>query len=678
LTDGDVRTINLDSELAPAASLASMQRLPKTTAVTSLEQRLEGMGMSASMATAISRAVVDPTDARRRLDRLTQIRVPGGIIYALETTTWATAAAPYVVNNREASDRHFPAGVKIGSTEAARFRPLRPPTDGPDGAATLEITASEPRHLVWSLERSAKFLLDNNNLTDSIAVQGVMQHVTLAVVDVTFESGDDSVTMLGSIDGSSRINSAHAVLGVTPQETVFGYPRHERAHRQYISNLLDNLERPATAVDADDVKRLRALEIPARIFVKFEPDPVAPITFTKAVESFVHLVHVEPPKPWDEAASLDAKADSVLSELRNRGLITPKRKLYLEGMLTPDEAKAAKYAQHLDERALEIVATISNEQTNHRRAVREGVLLVSRRGGQVRKEPKSEIAVELALRGIRSNLAKANAKGARETLQNVYLHPEIWGHDLKPATGKTPEQLRDEALAELKDGGPGKACLRIMAQGAYWLGVQRVLREARFFDTDKDLRDGRSPQRVLNDLMRTSHGIQVLYRALVDGRDLMTIVRVDKDGTRQKNLSGKVLEADHKWLRGNVAPQQVGPVVTPAGVGAGESDGGPPLPDRQLLTRLGELKRAVDHLEDAHTQLHNVKDASGKILVDHDGIAQDTVDDLRDRLETLRTQLAMYGMVWTNRNAVADEEPPEDEIDEETAAGPGEATEATS
>ena len=67
------------------------------------------------MAEKVARAVVDPTDARNRLDRLTKIRVPGGSHLRAETTVWATAAAPYVVNNREASERHFPAGVKIGS-----------------------------------------------------------------------------------------------------------------------------------------------------------------------------------------------------------------------------------------------------------------------------------------------------------------------------------------------------------------------------------------------------------------------------------------------------------------------------------------------------------------------------------------------------------------------------------
>src|SRR5689334_9422822 len=131
---------NLDLEPAPAASLASMQRLPKTAGVASLEKRLVAdEKISEPMARAIARAVVDPADARNRLERLTQIRVPGGIIYALETTVWATAVVPYLVNNREASDRHFPAGVKIGSTEAARYKPLRPPTDPGDGTARLEI-----------------------------------------------------------------------------------------------------------------------------------------------------------------------------------------------------------------------------------------------------------------------------------------------------------------------------------------------------------------------------------------------------------------------------------------------------------------------------------------------------------------------------------------------------------
>ena len=257
---------------------------------------------------------------------------------------------------------------------------------------------------------------------------------------------------------------------------MFGFPRDERAHRQYIAKLLDNLDRPVDGRGRGRLKRLRSLEVPPGCSSGSSRTPSRRSRFAKAVESFVHLVHVEPPKPWDDAASLDAKADSVLNELVAQGQVTPKRKAYLEGMLSPEEAAAAKFPRRLDERALEIVASVSSERGPVNKAVREGVLLISHRGGTVRKEPKAQIAVELALRGVRSNLTVAEAKGARETLKEVYLHADIWGKDLKP-TGQTPEELRDAALAELEAGEPGKGLLD--DRGAGRVLARRAARPAR-------------------------------------------------------------------------------------------------------------------------------------------------------------------------------------------------------
>ncbi len=387
------------------------------------------------------------------------------------------------------------------------------------------------------------------------------------------------------------------------------------------------------------------------------------MTFAKAVDSFVHLVHVEPPKPWDDAASLDAKADSVLNELHGQGQITPKRKTYYEGMLSPEEAKASKFPAYLDERALEIVAMISSDKPSIYKAVRDGVLLISKRGGVVRREPKAQIAVELALRGIRSNLTKADAKGARDTLKDVYLSGDTWGKNLKP-TGQTPEDLRDDALAELKDGSPGDACRVIAAQGAFWLAVQRILREARFFDTDKNLRDGRTPSRVVADLMSSEWGINLLYRAIVDGRDHVPVQRVDSGGARQKSPQNRILEADHKWLRGQVVPQQSPASGGTATADASSATNGPALPDRLLLTRLSELRKAVENLEDKHDALRAVTDASDNVLVDFDGIAEEDAEDIRKRLEALRTRLAVYGATWSRRNAEAPAADPDDEAGE--------------
>ena len=69
-----------------------------------------------------------------------------------------------------------------------------------------------------------------------------------------------------------------------------------------------------------------------------------------------------------------------------------------------------------------------------------------------------------------------------------------------------------------------------------------------------------------------------------------------------------------------------------------------------LLTKIGELRKSVDHLEDANSAVWEVKDASGKHLVDEDGIAADVTDELRQRLDEIRNRLLLYGMTWTAKH----------------------------
>src|SRR5215211_6335285 len=141
---------NLTAEPVPTASLAYMPRLAKRQATETLIKRLIDHGMPKADAAMVGRSVVDPADARRRLDRLTPVRVPGGTFRALETLVWAPAVMAYAANNREAVARHYPVGVEPGTAEAARYRPLRPPTDASDGVARLEIEADKLAHLFWS------------------------------------------------------------------------------------------------------------------------------------------------------------------------------------------------------------------------------------------------------------------------------------------------------------------------------------------------------------------------------------------------------------------------------------------------------------------------------------------------------------------------------------------------
>ena len=165
-----------------------MPRLAKRAAAETLERRLDDLVGDAAVAATIAQAIVDPADARRRLERLTPVRVPGGQFFALDTLVWSSAVVAYPTNNRLARGRFYPAGVVPGSSEAARYRPLRPPRDFDGEGAALALHAQDNAHLLWSLERSAQFLVDNNDLSDSIGSQGVMVPVTVAITFVALRT----------------------------------------------------------------------------------------------------------------------------------------------------------------------------------------------------------------------------------------------------------------------------------------------------------------------------------------------------------------------------------------------------------------------------------------------------------------------------------------------------------
>jgi hypothetical protein len=269
------------------------------------------------------------------------------------------------------------------------------------------------------------------------------------------------------------------------------------------------------------------------------------------------------------------------------------------------------------------------------------------KAGQVKKEEKASIAVELALRASRSTLTRSDAKGARETLQNAYLHADLWGKNARPAKG-TLEELRSLALEEVEQGKPGRAARAIAGQGAYWLAVRRVLREARFF-ADKERRDGRSASRVLDQLMRSRWGIEVLHRAILDGREGHALARVDEEGRRVPGIAGEPMEMSNEWLRTSVVPlKSRGESEQPE-----QGDPGPDVTTRVLLERRQAVEKAVRRLEEAHEDLRRVQDADGAVLVDTEGVQTHVMEDLSQRLDAVRRKLDRYGTIWEAKNVAA-------------------------
>lgn len=623
--------------------LARVARLAKGPAVKALTERLEGRGFSPPVAKAISRGIVDPADARTRLDRLTPLRVPGGTMYALDCMLWTPALIPYPANSREASNRHFPVGAEDTKEEGGAYPPIRQPR-APKDAAVLDFEVSDNAHLTWSLDRSMSFLQGNNSLNESIGEQGVMVPLIASVAEIRHADGSPPITLLTTPDGSSRTASALTILDLQPAEVVYEFGESERQYRQFISDTLATLDRPSDEASQKEIEQVRALQVPARLLLDFTPD-VAGVDFAMAVDSMVHLVHVEPPKQWDEAGSYDAKAEAVLDEMVNFEVIDGERREFLAGMLSPEEAAKGGFPVHQDERAATLIRVFRAEQSHE--AVKQGIRVLSP-SKYARREEKVKIAVELALRAQRASLSAADARIARTTLRSAYLERELWKGKWT-VTELEPAALRKAALKEIKKEGAGPHTRELAMMGIYWLAIHGVLREAHFF-YEKEKRDGRNPQRIITDLMRRPWGVQVLHQAVVDGRAGIVPRRIDDHGRLIKNPAGDEIEMNNQWLRGQVVPEG-------APIDADDDD---MTPVARLRTRTAAFVSRVDMLDDAHADLRDVEGSNGQVLIDEEGWESDQATEVQERLNDLGRRLVIYGHIWDVRNSDPEQD---DEVD---------------
>ena len=289
--------------------VGEMKRPAKSVAIKQFAERLVEHGHSLEGANALARAAVDPADARRRLQHPTELHVPGGTLLAITVPVWATAVVLYPANTREASNRRYPVAVPPGSSEAAKFPPPRDVRASALGQAELEFPAQSREHVVWTLDRSADYLEQANNLQQTIARQGVMLPITACVMRIVHTDGINDAPVVSAADGSSRMAASHKLLNITPDDVVYRLPADERRFRKMIDDILTPYGMPVEDVSEEELVLLRALQIPATLIVGFRADAGSAVDFADAIRSYVGLLHVEPPKEWDDAAERDAKAE---------------------------------------------------------------------------------------------------------------------------------------------------------------------------------------------------------------------------------------------------------------------------------------------------------------------------------------------------------------------------------
>jgi hypothetical protein len=552
--------------------------LPADSIAHRLQAELARLGFSHGAASAVAGAAVDQEQLLKRLADPVRQRTSVGIVLTVPGAFWTPRVSVYPDNKRDAVERPLP----ISSVDLT-YPPLAAPTS--DGAApylTLGIDTQE--QLGASLVKSESHLLAQNSLVDELRSEGILRPITLIAIEARLRDGS-ARSFLASADGSSRIASAHRILGITADQVVFGYVPDDRFFGRFVDG--------ASVGNSD---RGRVLTAPADLVVGIETDYPTTDATARAVRTLVGLMHVQPPTGWTPGSQLDAQGDEVLGDLEAAGIIGRTERDYMSGRITFAAAVRANLPSNGDERAALIVSTFRDNQGLVRDAIRR--ISHAARVGNARL---ANVATELAGRSFRGDRDHATLElmsRSRVGLQLAYRMKEIWTTPWEP-TLRTPEELHVAALAELDAGSFGPARAELGVKGAFELARYRVL-------TQYSLRKGvavsnlASPSAILRALTSSGEGLGVLRQALIDGRSKALGISIPSSPSE----AAGAMSAD--WLRNNFDPSATPPDLPDLG----------PIPERLYDDQRDHIRALILALESSFDSLSNIENEAGQKLVD--------------------------------------------------------------
>jgi hypothetical protein len=608
----------------PVASQAAQRRLAEA---------LADMGASEDAARAIARASVDPADVRRRLAAPDLQRTSGATLRTVSATVWTPLVSVFIDNKRSTSERPLPID---GSPTPY---PLLPDPSADHYRPELFLSAETPAQLSYWLAEAEGYLRSAFSLADRIGQEGILRPLTLAAMTVRFASGEDPLALLTSPDGSSRTSSAHQLLRLDPSEVAFRLSQDDRLFRRYVGEWRAKAQ--AGRLSEDEQEAVRALVAPADILVAVEARPGVEADTVKALRGFVGLLHVKPPEAWKEESQLDALGEEVLDRLRAERAISADQQRVLAGLVSLEEAKATGIVNSYDERAALILRTL----VNHRDAVKSAIRRITH-VVRVKKSREVEVAVELMMRAIRHRVSAAEGRRSRVAMQLAFSMPEMWSEPWQ-ATDRSPAQLRDAALAELRADHMGPSTLELAIKGGYELARARVLAQISL-RRGVEVKNLESPSTILRRLATQEHGIFVLHAALVAARGGdADIPIVDAAGQVVETPAGPAaMNAD--WLRETFSGR------------AGDDS-----PSAAYAAQQEAIRRKVRELSDQVRTLTSISDDAGPMMF-RVGWAPDDIGVVIRRLERTVSVLRSVELAYRLRNHDDDSSP--FETDEDLAA----------
>jgi hypothetical protein len=608
------------------------------------EKMVGAFHMSEEAASAIADAVVDPSSVRGRIGEVQnpqfeEIPVPGGTIWGIRTHVWSRRVLPDPRNPRTGPSRRHPFAVDPGTGgEDSRFRPVPEPRspENAEDAPELVVDLDSRHHLEWAAGQAAKYVFAHNDWRQSIASQGVMEAVWVVPTTYTHADGAAPVTVLTTVEGSSRMTAVHDLLGVRSADVP--YDENDQRLRAHIRKLNDAFGRDATG---DQLIALRGERVPALILVGFRKNAEGTAGFPTAVKSLVALRHVDHPEPWGEGPEHESLADEVLDELYRQGLITVTERAYYAGACTKAEALAAHLSDDPAIRASRIVQLFAGDDERINAAIRVAVTSQSTRK-RLTRNLFNDLATALIVRSLAGDPGKVDQMRRYMRVafgKAVYSRP--W-----ESTERDTEVLVKEALREVRRSigddtivEPGPASLELAVRAAYPLLVDGALNADRG-TAGNNQPDRRIPGEVLEAMRHSIQGVHQLTQALRDFRAEQSIRAVDEDGQllEQADGSGYQIVTDY-YLRVTFPPP--GKILA-------RSHGATPA--EVLRNRLVDFSSAIEGLEKAYDAIRKVVGHDGGALVDADGVDPRSGREWRKLLGAIGDDLNFWGRTFAKRH----------------------------
>ncbi|WP_146055674.1 hypothetical protein [Streptomyces malaysiensis] len=622
-------------------------KLPRSAAVDNLASSLSGQGFTDGIVRVLSRAAVRPDEMRRKLSESVELRVQGATLLIVETRLWSASVVPHPANPREYGRRTYALGGN-GTT-------MPEPRSTPSKSAELEIRVEDPSALAQRLEDAKGRLTKENPLSEDIAVEGVLQPLTVVPLTVHHHNGHPAASLLIAADGSSRISAVHDLLGYAPSKVAYEWGGDDRKFRQEVNRWIRLIQKQGwDNLSEEEQAKARALTIPARVVVGFRPDARANQLFHTTVRNFIGLTHIRPPKPYGPAVENEAKADAVLDALAQPTTTRPARisaseKHWFAGVITEHDALTEGFSRHRDVRASEIVRAVLGGGISTARRVNDGIRSLTAKQ-RPKREDRVDIAVELILRPVRTEKSDALqfVRPRRAVLQRAYRMPEIEAlpsESTLEGTAEDPrslEDLRDEALEEVEhgfgdSGRLGIAQTELAVKAAYYMAVSEPMALQREVFGGSGDEDDRTLPVVVRAMLSRRRGVFQAYEIVRAGRRGQKLYEVDEAGMLTLTAGGETRELSDSLVRHTYNGEPLAEVAS--GFKAAS------LRWADVTTAVEALKKSVANM--ARVPIH----VGGANLVERDGWESEQVSSLRSKLDRIDRTLAD----WADRYDDLDE-----------------------